>query len=749
VVRIGDGFALVLGDDHEQAQGERVGVGHVAAGEVHPRVAQVHDEAGVPAQVVELGNKQDAAGALGLVDGGQRSRLPLSTSKNSGSRWAASATKAATAARRASRPRPDNPRCLGSFVGSYLINGQRIFSVQHGRSTPAATTVQLYGHFLMIRKLLVGFDDVFESQVPATLEQILTRVLSGVSRRWLLQGVTQLLGYVNQVPAVERTHTLDMQHIFGSQGLWQKPQALDYYEQVTNFGISHGKRELSVLHPKPLLQLFQLGFQRADEPHTVSDQEWECQLFLACMLMNTPYINQQSAATKAAKQLMPAASLARFMLPSMFADFELINQRSAQILSAQLLKSVRFFEFMESEPRFVPLLQAFLRHHGCTDWQDYNRGLSGVVKPVIYDNEPGRINLNVLAGDNFEADRAFLNRFALTPGQALDEEDFTSLRTTPLYEEEPGRFVLIYPVLAVEALHKGLYFQFNLLNDALPDGERISNWRSVYCDFYSEQYLLNNLLDISFQGRGVALSGTVIKPHLKHKGQGEPDYYFRDGHRAILFESKDVIVPKGARTGSDFFAYFEEVKKRFHYDVNEKGKEVGKATRQLVRNVARLLNHEIPLDTDYDRAELVIYPVLVLHDRLYNVPGLNVLVNDWFQQDLAASASEDLPVHNVRPLVIVDVDTVMAYHEAFRDQVLVFEEVLEEYYHYLSPDHSKAGSQAAREQLAIQATLPFALFLENYAGERGLSPVPMEALYALLPKMNKGAAPAVEPLAEE
>jgi hypothetical protein len=601
----------------------------------------------------------------------------------------------------------------------------------------------------MNRKLLVGFDDLFESEVPATSEEMLKRVLSGISKFWLLRCVTQLLGYVNQVPAIERTYTMDMQRIFGEIGLWQKPQALDYHKQVTLFGIAHGKSELNILHPKPLLQLFQLGFKRDDEPHTVSDHELECQLFMACMLMNTPYINQQLAATEAAKQLLPATTVASFVLPGMFSDFELVNQRLAQILSAQLLKSVRFFEFMESEPRFAPLLQAFVSHHGCNDWQDYTRQLSNITRPVIYNSEPERINIVVPPGEDFEDSRAFLSRFALKSDQPLDEEDFTSLRTTPLYEEEPGLFVLIYPVLAVEALHKGLYFQFSRLNDTLSEQERINGWRPVYCDHYSEQYLLNSLLDISFYGRGVALRGTAIKESLKRKGQGEPDYYFRDGQRAILFESKDVLVPQSAKAGTDFPAYFEEVHKRFHYDVNDKGKEVDKATRQLLRNVARLLNHEIPLDTDYDPAELVIYPVLVLHDRLYNVPGLNVLVNDWFQQDLAIRASKGLPAHNVRPLVIVDVDTVMAYHEAFRDRILVFEDVLEEYYHYLHPDYSKAGSQVELEQLIIQEALPFALFLENYAGEKGLSPVPMEALYALLPIINRGATPEAEPLTNE
>ena len=87
----------------------------------------------------------------------------------------------------------------------------------------------------------------------------------------------------------------------------------------------------------------------------------------------------------------------------------------------------------------------------------------------------------------FETDRAFLRHFALREGQPLDKADFTSLRATPLVEETPGTFVLAYPVLVVEAMHKGLYFQFNLANRSLPKSQREPDWRSVYCDLFAEQ----------------------------------------------------------------------------------------------------------------------------------------------------------------------------------------------------------------------------------------------------------------------
>jgi hypothetical protein len=154
--------------------------------------------------------------------------------------------------------------------------------------------------------------------------------------------------------------------------------------------------------------------------------------------------------------------------------------------------------------------------------------------------------------DDFETNRAFLRHFTLPEDLPVDQADFTSLRATPLCEEEPGTFALVYPVLVLEALHKGLYFQFNAANRSLPKDQREPDWRSVYCDLFSEQYLMYLLLDTTFQGRGLALSGRAIFEGWQLKGQSEPDYYFRHEHRAVLFESKDVLVHKDAKAGHDF-----------------------------------------------------------------------------------------------------------------------------------------------------------------------------------------------------
>ena len=70
----GNRLALVLGNDRKKSHRQGIGIGHVAAHEVDPRVAQGEDEARVAAQPVQFGDEQRRAHAPGLGDGGQQLR---------------------------------------------------------------------------------------------------------------------------------------------------------------------------------------------------------------------------------------------------------------------------------------------------------------------------------------------------------------------------------------------------------------------------------------------------------------------------------------------------------------------------------------------------------------------------------------------------------------------------------------------------------------------------------------------------
>lgn len=579
---------------------------------------------------------------------------------------------------------------------------------------------------LMNRHLLLEHQDVFREPMRPV-----THYLAGIGRERALAGMVGLLYYLSSAAAAQRDYADDFEQVFSEES---RPFAELVYRQMEQLARQTGSK-VNFLHIKTALQLFCYCYELPDEAPTQTTAELQRSIFQACLVLNHAYIAEQGRATDEAKRLLPDQELAALSLGSTFSDAELVNHSLPGVTVAQLLKSVRFFEFLTAAPRFAPLLALFLAHFGCASWPEFLRRLGGLFRPIVQADKSRLIVVEVPPGTDHEASCAFLRHFCLPTRQPLDKEDFTSLRATPLWEHEPGSFVLVLPVLVLEMLHKGLYFQFSRLNQLLPKQQRIKDWRAEYCDYFSEQHLLYQLLDDTFRGRGIALSGSAIKDRWQLAGQGEPDYYFREGRRAIIVESKDVLVQKTARAGHDFASYYAELEKKFYRD----GKHP-KAALQLLRNVERLLAKQLPFDTAYDAAELRIYPVLVVHDRLYNQPGLNEVVNGWFQHELAKLAQAGQPVQHVQPLVIVDVDTLLFFHEHFRDGRLVFEDVLDDYLAYINFRNGTVRSQAELEERMLRSVHPFSLFLENYAHQWGLAQIPSQMLYNLLPQLNAGLA---------
>ena len=103
----------MLGDNGEQSYSQGVRVGHVAADEVDSRVAQGENEPRISRKPIQLRNQQGHPHPPGLGNGGQQlgplvllAALDFDVLAPELAR-VGSATNARTAARWASRPRPD------------------------------------------------------------------------------------------------------------------------------------------------------------------------------------------------------------------------------------------------------------------------------------------------------------------------------------------------------------------------------------------------------------------------------------------------------------------------------------------------------------------------------------------------------------------------------------------------------------------------------------------------------------------
>ena len=208
---------------------------------------------------------------------------------------------------------------------------------------------------------------------------------------------------------------------------------------------------------------------------------------------------------------------------------------------------------------------------------------------------------------------------------------------------------------------------------------------------------------------------------------GAPDYYVRNGNKIFLFESKDILPSVNVKKSFDFSLIKEELEKKLYF--NEKGSP--KAVLQLINTIREILNEDIKFDNNFKSRKIKIYPVLVLHYRLFNVGGLNKLINFWFKEELGKLENEGLEISNVKPLVIIDIDTLIFYQDLFKDKKLNLENCLEEFYETyfdFKLKLKKIKNKAEVAEALRNSLLPFATYLDKKVDKLSIRQLPKQLL---------------------
>lgn len=552
----------------------------------------------------------------------------------------------------------------------------------------------------------------------------------------LLNTAVHLLGFRGFQPYAEM-----LPLIFGAHN----QQAANSIAEVLHKLQKQDRVQVSLVSDVAKLRFYELIFKRPDEPQTQAEPEMELNIIKSLLVLNSRLDEEYTISEANTPKLLGIPELTRYMLIHLHAGYDVDQGGAEEVIVAQMYKLVLLFQFMDTRAECQPLLNAFLAFFDCATWQEYAQQLFRLVSAV---NEmltkPGRMIIVVEPGDNFERYCTFLDHFTLAEGTEVIQRDFFSVRAYPLYKSGKGEYVIVYPRFVLELLHKGLFFRLKQLNDTpaprliiAPKGNKGQDWGSFYKKKFSEEALVTPALDASLRKRGIALSGKEMEDSekLKKQGNGEPDYYFRTGKRVMLFESKDVNINKDVKTGDKFAEFVEAVRSRFYrpstHQRTANDKLSDTAVLQLVRNIRRLLGYDggWPIDKDgYTAKNLIFYPVVIVHDRSFRMPGLNALVNSWFQEELMFQRQNGMVGGRINPLVIVDIDTLLAYQDHFanKNNRLVLWEAMDAYYEYLkgtmmtrkSRKYSEYEVTALIWKDAENQALSFADFLSRYAGGR-------------------------------
>lgn len=369
------------------------------------------------------------------------------------------------------------------------------------------------------------------------------------------------------------------------------------------------------------------------------------------------------------------------------------------IINFQLIKGYYFFKFCE-QSKLREHLRLFLERNDVANWEQY---LYNIIKLILYPLKYGKgfsiITLND-DGDGY----SFLHSHSFPISKILElneNVDYNYFKSHPLIEVDDKTFMPISAMLCINHLYKSIYFEFKEINELLKGTEHYlfdrGLWTTLTTEF-SEQYLFDMIVrKVLSRKNGVKLSDRDCK-NIKEIGK-EPDFYFRTGNNVFLFENKDIMINSHVKNSGNY----EDIEKVLNDKLITRP-----GIPQLITNIERISSNKFIWDKKLPKNPRV-YPILVLDDSSICVPGLNYILNDEFQKQLKARNIK-IKVH---PLVIVELDTLIAFLTDFEKGVIQLKDTIEGYYKYLK----RCKSHVPPEEVLHEVYHRFYPFYTYISGE--------------------------------
>ena len=546
---------------------------------------------------------------------------------------------------------------------------------------------------------LLGSQDFFPGDAPNTKEYYASRI----GKELIETFCCHFLGYFrhNAIPAIPQL----LQNWFTFMG---KPHfsSPSYWHVITQYarikqkypGESH-----SIMSEEALLNMFLWANNNQNIPAKVDpiDATAMLRMFILNLLFNDDVLNNYQKAVDSAKAYDDRIPHRMFLATS-FPQNDIINVDYAQLMYTQFYKVIHLLNFLEATDSYKPLFQHLLKDFGCISKGSFLKAIGGAVFLPFKGESPGWTALVIDKADDVKKSEEFLNKLTIGPDEVtIEQNDYLPIRDKPFQKLENGEYRVIFDLFLIKKLYNGLIFKLSDYSNK--DEKLIKGFLGKIRDEFSEAVLVYDTLTKIFQQLGA-----VIKTGNEFKAaevDREPDFYARVGNNILLFESKDFYMLGASKLSYDFATIEGELKK---------DGRLGKAVKQLRKNIERTIEKQLELDTDYDSAQVKIYPAIIVHDSLYSAPSLNYWVNCWLNDEInALKEANTFPAFDytrIMPVTLIEIDTLILYLHHFQTGQLNLISLLDLYHQHVRLDLQ--GDDALNH--IFQSVLPFSEFVREY-----------------------------------
>ncbi|MFN0216984.1 MAG: hypothetical protein ACKVT2_22225 [Saprospiraceae bacterium] len=563
--------------------------------------------------------------------------------------------------------------------------------------------------------LLVDFSILFPDEPVQDLETYFV----GIDKQTLLLAGSYLLSIRSQNSKVSNFKVL-LPNWFSEKN---QVFATEVYTKLIELEKKFG--ELILINPESSIQFFEYCFENLpdrEKESKISNDEFERNIFKAYITLTHKNLSNEGKFIDSVNALTNDEKIVAFILGRQFVHHDLVNANLHDTTICQFIKALYLFDFLSSCPITQELLNKFLEYYQVETWQEYLKSLMPLVFSYIKKVREAQMDIVVERNADFLKSCQFIDKLIVKSDDQIVDLDYRVLRGKPIYQIEQGRYRIIFDLFLIEKVYSGMYFALREINNQLTKPHKFSDFRSFYCDFFTEQHLFYTVISKAFGNRYIQWSGQKIK-ELGY--DAEPDYYIRDGNDVIIFESKDVLINAEAKHSYDFKIIEEEIKGKLYYQINKKGEKENKAILQILNNVKRILRKEFSFDQNLKPNSLRIYPIIVVYHQVLNIAGINKLINKWFAEEVEDLKKENLPVDKIRDVVLIDIDTLILCQDHLKKKEIKLIELIDAYIQRCTINKKQKYINEEDAKAYIMNThIPFSSFVVEICNKKKLNRFP-------------------------
>lgn len=512
---------------------------------------------------------------------------------------------------------------------------------------------------ITIEKIL-EFHDLF----PEEKEIDISSVLKKYSKKYLVLSSNVLSHNYGRAYIPDKNNTF-----FSSHSEKHIEDLTNRFEQLTKLS---GQKIFCYCTTKTSLELMRIIFSiPINEYKNDGDvEDFEYDLFRVILQIN--------------ENLMSFKSSNKYDLATLsFLNFFIMNDISGQDLREVFIRQVQYYctlsDFIETRQDCAIAKEAFYQSVGITKMSDYAKTWLALIAldfeyqkkqekgcPVIDLNRlqdvDGTLNISVLdfLSINLNEHISYNN----TEIKSRDDNvDYRIFRARPLIKISDKKYIIYcFPIL-VERLYNSLFFD---LKDSFKDAFNFYNKNFVEKVLFQPQVLqcLNEKITSKiYPSREMLLCGDKIIEE-----DNQPDFYLRENDNLILFECKAIRINGELKDKSDIDELLSILKNKLYYSIENIDKSRGKKKNAERVGVTQLVQQMKMIDADtfkWDNKipdEVAYYPVIILEDPRFVVPGLSYIINSWYKQLII----QELPGQMCHPIVVMSIDMLMLYSHVFK-----------------------------------------------------------------------------------